>query len=127
MTDGTLWVIFTVPCVLSVPSCFRETGKMPLKWWCFSVYYSVILFTFIDLITVGDTGHGWYWFVCCLDVPLRKCQMCKVAPVEAQPAQGALDGVVSAQAQEGHARRGAEETHTAHCQVPASYHWCNVK
>ena len=49
-----------------------------------------------------------------LDVPLRKCEMRQVAPVEAQPAQSALDGFVSAQAQERDAGRGAEETHTTH-------------
>jgi len=62
-----------------------------------------------------------------LDFPLRKCQMRQVAPVEAQPAQGALDSFVSAQAQEGDAGGGAEETHAAHRKVPACNHWRNVK
>jgi len=53
--------------------------------------------------------------------------MCQVAPVEAQPAQGALDGAVSAQAQEGNAGGSAEETHTTHRQVSACHHWCHVK
>ena len=53
--------------------------------------------------------------------------MRQVAPVEAQPAQGALDSFVSAQAQEGDAGRGAEETHTAHREVPACDHWRYVK
>jgi len=48
--------------------------------------------------------------------------MRQVAPVEAQPTQGALDGAVSAQAQEGNAGRGAEEAHTAHREIPARDH-----
>jgi len=62
-----------------------------------------------------------------LDVPLCKCQVRKVAPVEAQPTQGALDSFVSAQAQEGNARGGAEETDATHRKVPACYHWSYVK
>jgi len=57
-----------------------------------------------------------------LDLPLRKCEKCKAAPVEAQPAQGALDCFVPAQTQEGNAGRSAEETYTTNCEVPACHH-----
>jgi len=48
--------------------------------------------------------------------------MRQVAPIEVQPAQGALDSSVSTQAQEGNAGRGTEETYTAYGEVPARHH-----
>lgn len=86
------------------------------------MYY---LLKFVGLCTVSNACRVMAWLL--LDFPLRKCQMRQVAPVEAQPAQGALDSFVSAQAQEGDAGRGAEETHTAHREVPACDHWRYVK
>ena len=80
--------------------------------------YVCIYYLFICLLVMFAA-----LFACVLsDVSLCECQEHEVAQLEAQPTQGSLDGAVPAQAQEGNAGGGAEETHTAHGQVPARHH-----